>query len=566
MANQCPKCGKELPEGEGVCPSCGAAAQGGAALFTHMTAETERWQKKAEKPERTKQEKRRIAILCAAAGLVAIAVFLLLFLQPSARVIRAIHAGRYEQAAEIYWSESALAEKGSASVDKAVLEAAQTITKQYADHEKDADTAAGEISALSAIGRSAEQGALAEIIESFRALSESRSHMTIAREYALSGEHLAAREEYLQVREDDPDYAAAQQAAKDSLNDYAESVIRQADLSIQEGNLTLALGVLREGEKTLLTYDFYYEKLDNKSKAVAELLSDELLERSAALAGETEYREAAALLQSYIEGYGLSRAELEERRAEYEGLARSQYVAETAAKAQTLLEEGSYEAAFAWLDPLREEPELPAEEVAQAISALEDAYAARILAAAEETFGGDRDRLPDALTQLREALKLRPVEAIRTRLEELSLYLPFSLADEDYIEKVGVIFRSGSAFEGLDGTKYEQGWIWGDNESEVSFNLGGNYDRLEAVFAVRREDDTEAAASFEILCDGETVYRSEKLEHTAEDPAPVPVSVSVQGCQRLTLRFLNDYAVSTTEDGFCYHGLCSPVVTKDIPG
>lgn len=559
MGKKCAKCGKELPAGAKTCPACGAEAEArGAALFTQMTAETEGWRNRRR--ERTTAQKRRTGLIALAVLALAAALFLILFLQPEARVLRAIRAGRYAEAAELYWADSALAERGSARIDQAVLEAAQSVSARFAARELDAETAAGDISSLSTIGSGGEL--LSEVIDSFRGLADSSDHMTQARQLFYSGNYLEAREEFLLVREDDGFYEEAQQEARRCLSEYGEQAIQEADRLIQVGDVAEAVRVLAAREAKLLEYDYYYEKLDQKHRACLELLTEGLLKQASELAANGDPQAAADLLLAHMEEFGLTDETLAEAQAGYFAAARSGDVAEAAASARELFAAGNYEAAFEALDALTERPDIPAEELDAAVEKLEAQYAQEKINEAKELYGGDRDKLPEAIAVLREAMRLREVDAIADYWEDLSHYLPYSLADEDYIEKSGVIFRSSSAFEALNGETYDQGWIWGENESSLSFRLGGNYDLLSAVFTVRREDDHQAAARFEVWCDDELVYTSDRLEHWQSEP--ILVEVDVSGCDKLTLRFLNDYAVSTTEDGYCYHGLCSPVVTKTI--
>ena len=562
MAKKCGKCGAELPEGAASCPACGAKVpeSRGAALFTQMTAETEHWRSR-QKKELTKEQKRLRRLIVAAALAVALAVFLIFFLQPEARVLRAIRMGRYEDAARIYWSDAGLTERGSERIDQAVLETAERLTTQYAAHELDGDAAARDISALSTIGRGGER--LSDVVTAFRTLNNSQMHMIEAGQLVLTGNYLEAREEYLLVDESDGDYAEAQQRAKQCLADYGDSVLSEADRLIQTGEYADALRTVIAGEERLLELEYYYEKLDLKHRSCAALLGEDLLKRALALAEEEDYQGAADLLQAHIYEFALSDENLISACDQYYLRARSHDVTAAEAEAKVLFAEGDYAGGFALLDALADDPEIPADELEAAVARLEQLFAQDKLAEAEELFGGVRENLPGAITVLREAMRLREVDEIGAYWDELSLYLPYSLASEDYIEKVGVIFRSTSTFEALDGTDYDEGWIWGDNQSELSFRLGGNYDRLNAVFTVRRDDDHQAAAYFEVSCDGTTVYHSERLEHW--QTAPLEIEIPVTGCEVLTLRFVNDYNVSTTEDGYCYHGLCTPVVTKDLP-
>ena len=132
----------------------------------------------------------------------------------------------------------------------------------------------------------------------------------------------------------------------------------------------------------------------------------------------------------------------------------------------------------------------------------------------------------------------------------------------DYAEKDGTIFRSTSTFESLDGTEFTDGWIFGANGASLTFDLGGNYDLFTASLAVRREDTANANASFELWLDGERIYKSETLYHWQTDP--IAVEADISGGKELKIVFIADYNISTLDNGYCYHGLCTPTITKDL--
>ena len=149
MAKYCVKCGKTLPDGVEVCPDCNAAAaqEREAALFTHMTSDAEVW-KAAEtvkqKPKRDHKAFRNAWLYLAGVLLVAAAVILILVGQPANRVVRALRGGDIDRALSIYWSTPRLceSEERSEAIDKAIMEAAEKLCAQYANHELDAETAA----------------------------------------------------------------------------------------------------------------------------------------------------------------------------------------------------------------------------------------------------------------------------------------------------------------------------------------------------------------------------------------------------------------------------------------
>lgn len=563
MEKTCPKCGKALPEDAAVCPDCGApTAEEGrdAALFTQISAETEGWRNR-ERRKLSREEWLPRLLIGAAALVLVLTVVLIIASQAEARVLRAINAGRYEEAATIYWNDPGLAERGSERVDRAVLETAEKLTAGFAAHELDGDEAARDISTLSTIGRGGEQ--LTDLVERFRDLAESRAHMDRAKALAMEGNYLEARAEYLLVHEDDSDYAEARQKAAACLSDYGDRVIREADKELERGDYAEALRVVMAGEQALLDYEFYYEKLDQKHRDCAALLEENLLKRAAELEGNGSYRVAAELLQSHIEEFSLSGEALLAGYQRCVDEALNDDLDQAKAQADQLFDAGRYAEAFAALDALAERTDIPAERRESVLTELERRFAELKINQARERFGGVRDNLSAAIAILREAMRIRELDDIAAYWEELNQYLPYSLATEDYIEKQGVIFRSTSSFDARNGVRYTAGWVWGDNGSELTFRLEGEYDRFRATFTVRRDDSLSASAWFELICDGEVVYTSPRLNHTQTQP--IDVDVYLQPCERLTLRFHNDYHVSGTESGYCYHGLCSPVLTRTMP-
>ena len=575
MAKYCAKCGKALPDGVDVCPDCHAVAQeDGAAPFTRITAETEVWKSAGEKPKKERQKKTRtqkqiIGLSIAAAAVLALVIFLIIYIQPVNRVIRYIRGGEYDQAVTLYWSSASLSSGAhDERIQRTALQAAEEILDAYAAHTVGSEEAAAALSKLGTFGEGAET-LLADVYAAFRAYNASQDHMAEAKKLTLNGEHLAAREEYLLVMEGDLDYDEARSEAEASFDRYADSVLAAADVLIQTGDYASAIETLEDGERALLDYEVYSEKLDYKLNATYELFEKDLLASAAELAALEDYASAAEKLRQNMERFDYATPALTEALESYLDLAQDKALADAVERAERLYDQGSYAEAFAELDEFCTLEDVKTEEAEAAVAALEARFADDRIAAAKETFANDRETLPDAVELLEEALKIRELEPIRTYLEDISAYLPVSLAELMYVSKEGTLLRytstGSTAFDGLDGTTYKDGWLWGEDGAAVTFALSGGYDLLEAVFTVRegREEDAEVSGCFEIVCDGETVYTSETLDHTASEP--LEVSVDISGCEVLTIRFVNDYTVSTAEGGYCYHGLCSPTITKNLP-
>ncbi|MBQ9413074.1 MAG: NPCBM/NEW2 domain-containing protein [Oscillospiraceae bacterium] len=556
---------KALSEGaQTISGDGGIIRNGDAALFTQITADTEAWKEEPRKTSRAPlTDKQRLALRWSAVAVAAAlaAIVLILYIQPVNRVIRAVKSGDYAGAKELYWNSSLASGGHETELRSTLLSAADLVCEQYAGHEIDADTAASALSALGSIGMNAQE-LLSEHFDEFRTYTVSQNHMAQAELLSRDGDYLAARAEYMQVLEEDASYDAAQRSAARSLEQYADDIMRQADFAIQTRDYGEALSLLEKGRQTLLTYDVYNEKLEYKLNATYGLYEESLLDKAAALAAVQDYSAAASLLREGMERFDYETEALTAAEAEYLSGSRYKTVAEAALEADTLYLEGSYSEAFALLDGLQDVRELPQEAVKEAVTALENRFAADVAGRAATLFAGSRETIPEAVAVLDDAIRVRALAELTECREAMVRYLPASLYDMEYSEKTGSIFRSSGDFEALDGVTYSSGWLWGEDGAAVSYILNGNYDLLEGTFAVRRDDDSKVSGSFEILCDGETVYTSETLTHPTEES--IPVSLDISGCETLTLRFHNDYTVRTAEDGYCYHGLCSPVITKNL--
>lgn len=569
MIKYCAKCGKPLPEGVEICPECNTAAQESeAALFTRMTSETEVW-KAAEpvKPRKRKIRKPRssrknLAIYCGAGLLVAVAVFAILFSQPSARVARAIRGGEFDRASEIYWSSTSLAGGTRvARIDKAIMEAAEKLCTQYARHEIDGDTAASELAKLGTFGDGAAD-MLEDTYAEFRTFSSSQEHKQQADKLFRNGEFLDAREEYLLVVESDADYAEAQTKAGECLSSYGESVGKEAELYMKDNDYRGAIAVLKEGNAALAEFDTFSEVIDSKLLECYGLYESFLLTEAKNLAELKDYDAAVTTLRESIDDFGSDNTRLQEALDSYVALALEKQLSDADQRANTFYEQGSYAEAFHELETVRNLSEENSEAADAMIAALEKRFAADMCAAAETSFGGAREKLVDAIGGLDAALEIRPLEDIQSYRDHLAKYLPLSLVEAEYSDKSGTVFRSTGTFESLDGQVIEDGWVWGENGSEISFALDGAYDEFTCCFAVRRDDNANANGHFELWCDGEKTYHSETLYHFQKKPQQI--SVVVTGCKELKLVFVCDYKVSTAENGYCYHGICSPTLTKNM--
>lgn len=570
MAKYCIKCGKALPEGVEICPDCNVTAQPGndAALFTMMTAETEVWkdsgeeERKRERVKALRRNKRKIAIGSAAAVLVLIGVFLGLYMNPSAQVARALKNGEYERARSLY-TEKLADSQPSAQVEKALVNAANAVMDSYSRHEMDEAQARSAMGSLSAFGDFTKE-LLGDTLLGMESLYDSQNSFSQGELLLQSGDYLAACVRFMTVSESDSMYEQAQEKVQECFDAFSQEILSKAGAFIIEDDYVSAIKTLREGDAKLQELDTFSESIDVKLQECLELYVSRVLTEAKEKADALDYYGAAELIRVCVEDFGFSTEELENAMLNYKLMGDEKIAQDAIAKGYELYDSMHYADAFLTMDSALEDlPEGNARDTLIAsISDMEELFVFDMLAAADEIYGGDRANLPDAIAKMERAYAIRELSQIKEKGEELEQYLPFELVNRDYIAKEGEIFRSNTDFESLNGVKFKN-WLWGRNESSVTFKLDGKYDVFEAVFALRRESEDEPRTGwFELWCDGELVYTAEELSHESEELA-VAVSVDVQGVQELKIVFFCDYESSSAENGYSYHGLCRAEALKN---
>lgn len=567
MAKYCVKCGKPLPDGVEICPECNVATEAAeAALFTRITADTEVWKDpgaKVKRPKRTRSQKEKLGFALASVLVLGFLVFSILVTRPAMRTARAIRSGDYDRAVEIYWGAERLSTgERVPMLDKVIRESAETLCRRFAAQEISAEEASEALGKLGTLGDGAE-ALLADVFEEFRALCRSQDHMAEGEKLFLNGEFLDARAEFLQVSTADGDYAAAQEKAEECLNSYGMQVVADAEKKSSAADFPAAIALLQTGNRTLEEYGTFSPEIDAALDTCFADYETQLLTEAQNLSALGDNDAAAALIAGGIGAYDLNSDAMHAAQAQYLQLARADEISAARARADEQYAAENFAGAFAELELLRETLEGDRSDLEAEIGALEAQFVADRIEKAQELFGGDRETLPQAVELLTAAVEARPLEELERCLEDFAQYLPLDLTQADVLGKTGTVFRSKSSFEAVDGTSYTGGWIWGADDAEIRFKLDGAYDVFTADFAVRRADNRNANGHFELYCDGEQIFKSETLYHWQKDA--MHISVDISGCDELKLVFTNDYKVSTAEDGYCYHGLCTPQVMKDLP-
>ena len=568
MAKYCVKCGKALPEGVEICPDCNAVGQNeaDAALFTMLTSNAEIWRESSEDVERRRQRAQRrrenrgkIIIGCVAGVLVLAIAFTVLFFLPVSRVVRHLDKGEYAEALALYsekLSDSRLSERSRGKL----LAAAERTASALEGREITDAEAEEAMDKLRAFGDFTDE-LFADVEKRLDDLHSSAENMNRGGEAFAAGLWLDACDSYLLVAENDALYEQAQKKAQESLDKYALQALEEAGVLIGEGEYTAAIEHLKQCDGVLGEYGTFSAEVDSKILDCYDLYESYILTTAEALAETKEYAAARETVRVCVEDYGYVTDALATALEEYSAQADKQLVELTVSAAEQLYGAGSYAEVFSSLvgimEGLSEEDQSTVEE---AIAAFEKRFGEDMCAKAEADYGGNRDALPDVIAALENALEIRDLDVIDDEIDRLEKLLPFDLIIDAYSEKVGEVNRNSTDFKALDGSKYSA-WMWGRNETHISYELDAEYDVFEAIFSVRGSTDDGHSAYFEVWLDGEKAYTSDTLKSDSEVPV-IPVSVDVTGVKVLKIVFYCDYEASPSENGYSYHSLCKPIVYR----
>lgn len=566
MAKYCSKCGRVLPEGKEKCPVCHPEEEGSdAALFTRMTAETEVW-KEAPKPgggrkiaKRIRSSREKLALYSGAVLLVAITAFIIIFTQPASVVKRAVKSEDYDKAFTVY-SEKLLgkSEAADSSIGKLLYEKAQLLCTEFEQGEISEAEAENTFSKLYAFGLNT--AGLDTEYKQFDKLKGTQSKLDKAEGLLNVGSYLEACDIFLSIPEGDTEYENAQKRAKDSLDMYAAGIQAEASMLMEDSSYPEALNSLRQADAKLAEYGSFSAGIDAKFDECCEKYEAYALLEAKNLADIGQYSGAADLLRSCMDAIGSDTEELLSAYDAYMALSDEKTAQESIERAEEYYKNGAYADAFTELDTALERSE-NGERLTAALSDMEQRFTDDMVTRARETFDSKRENISAALEVIDAARAIRPLAGLDEYEAVLESYEPYDLVGAEYSVRDGDIYRINESFDGLDGSKYTGGWIWGGEGAYICFALGGQYDSFTGTLAARRDDGVKAEGWFEIFCDGESRYKSETLAHGKET---IAIDVDISGCDELKIVFHSNYETSTANDGYCYHGICAPQLLRNI--
>ena len=561
MAKYCSKCGKSLPDGVDICPDCHAPEADGqdAAPFTRISAETEVWKDDSHKKRRLNAPgvRERLALYGAAVLLLAAAVLIFVLTQPAFQIRWAMRAGDYERALSIYSDK--LAQRGSSAepmIGDMIVAEAEALCDGFEAGTVDGADVEADFEIFYAFGLNTER--LNEARARFDSLYGTRYELVRAERQIRSGEFLRAYDILITIPEDDPEYETAQDRAADCLTMYPQRVMAEVEEDVKAEKYVTVIETLRQANREMLDRGGYSPDIGELLEECCEAYAELTIAQAKDLADLEEYSNAARLLRNCIEFVGddLENMEaLNNELAKYEALSVGQAESGAVSQAEAYYEAGEYADAFRELEfAMSRMDGADADGVQRSLSRLEERYYADTLFQVKETLKADPADIDSALAVVATAAEIRSLDDFDTLSETLENLRPVNLVTAAYNEKTGDVFRSEEDFD----SEHPVQWIWGVDEATLSFALGGNCDLLTGSLCVRTDDETYGGY-LEVFCDGLSVYRSDTLQGGGDDLA---VECDVSGCEQLKLVFHCDYAASSRDEGYCYHGFCSPTLLK----
>lgn len=254
------------------------------------------------------------------AGLIVAIVVLLLVLagggvfvfmrmnSPAKKIAAAFAANDIDTVVELY-------EKvGDKEMDEVVSQAreyAEELTEGYLDGTGEQDYKAVS-DTLSKLYGSVLNGdsKLAEWIYTVEVVDDSRSAFKLAESYKEAGNYVEALGEYAKViKEDELNYAQAQQAIGETQNLYREAAIEEARSYEESGNYEEARDVYEEALTVLEGDTQILSAIDDLEAAVVQQAFVEALEEADRAAGEGRYSDAMDILKDALEIQGISDAQ-----------------------------------------------------------------------------------------------------------------------------------------------------------------------------------------------------------------------------------------------------------------
>lgn len=566
MAKYCSKCGRALPEGVEKCPMCHAEdGASDAALFTQITAQTEVWkdsgqqEKKRAKLRKKPGAREKLLIYAGAVLLVAVTAFVIIFTQPGSRIKRAIQSGDYEKASSLY-AEKYVGEgkQPDASIGQELEKKAGELYLAYENGEIRESEVESQFDSLYSFSLNKE--GLDVSYTRYERLKATRSAMSRAEGLIISEKYLEACDLLLTVPEDDIEYENARLRIRDCVELYSQDVLARAGELASQNDYAAAISLLRGGNNALKGYDTFSSAIDERLEEYFGQYETHALVEAQNLADIEEYGNAMSLIQACIGSIGDETEGLTAALEKYAELAQGKTASDAVRKADEFYASGQYADAFTELESTASRIQ-DTHELDYALERLENRFASDTIKKAEEALAGERENIDAALEILGQAMLIRELDALNDYRLKLESLRPLNLVDAQYKEREGDVYRSESDFESTSGTTYSDGWIWGGNGDYISYELDGEYDLLEGTLAVRRGNGASFSGCFEVWCDGELKYTSETLYPYSE---PQGFAWDVSGCSELRIVFQCNYTVSTAENGYCYHGICTPVLTKNM--
>lgn len=203
---------------------------------------------------------------------------------------------------------------GDKEMDEVVSQAreyAEKLTEGYLDGtgEQDYKTVSNTLSKLQGSVLSGDRE-LAGWISTIESVEDSRSAFKLAESYKEAGSYVEALGEYAKViKEDELNYAQAQQAIEETRNLYREAAIKEAKSYEESGNYEKARDVYEEALTVLEGDAQILSAIDDLEAAVVQQAFVEALEEADKAVNEGRYSDAIGIINDAMEIEGISSAQ-----------------------------------------------------------------------------------------------------------------------------------------------------------------------------------------------------------------------------------------------------------------
>lgn len=303
----CTKCGAKLVDEAQFCTSCGTACgQPAPQPAAEPELQPAPVAAKEKKPKKPVKKGKVIAILCAVALLIGAAVggyfAIAWYNSPEQQLLRALKAGQYEQALDIFDEDASL--KYSENLSDSLKKRIETIKADYIAATIEYANVMMELDIIAEIDIKGLRELITETRDYVEKLNASRTAFSTVEAFFANADYVEAIAQYKQVIQEDSNYATAVSKANEAVSLYRAKVLADAEVYAATGNYTNAITLLQSALTTLPEDAQVTQQISLYEKAQADQILTNALKEAAQYAAAKDYISAMAVLDQYTKENG----------------------------------------------------------------------------------------------------------------------------------------------------------------------------------------------------------------------------------------------------------------------